>query len=250
MRGEVARVDAQAGSAHEPLQQRRLRDQATFVVQRATHHEAQSVRVARRRSRACAARRVPHVERGHVGGARSAASTSAASVDVGRRSGRLVALDLDRVPGGARSVVGHDRQVARCAARSRRRARGIGSTTPSRARFERASAVTPANAGATRAISSVTSSTVARSRSRPSRQRELGRDAPVVHRGALGRDLAADALHAAFEVGDRAGLLAPERARQEHVGALRRLRVERVDRDDRVDRVERRAARASRRGSR
>src|SRR5438445_711032 len=72
-------------------------------------------------------------------------------------------------------------------------------------------------------------------------QRELRRDAPVVHRGALGGNRATDALHPTFEVRNGAGLLAPQRAWQEPFGPLRRLGLESIDRDDRVDRVDRAA---------
>jgi len=60
-------VDTQLRLADEPLQERRLRDQATIVVQRATHHEAQSVRVAARRI-GLGRVTVPFVERGRVVG--------------------------------------------------------------------------------------------------------------------------------------------------------------------------------------
>ena len=59
-------------------------------------------------------------------------------------------------------------------------------------------------------------------------QRDLVRDAPVVHRGAFRSDLAADPLYAAFEIGDAAGLLAPQRAREHDLGPARRAREERA----------------------
>ena len=108
------------GSAHEPLQQRRLRDQATIVVQRATHHEAQSVRVAGRRLGVAARVPVPLVQTPGVVGAGSRRPTSLGRPrrPSSRRLRRIVgsarrcALDLDRVPGGSRAVVGQDREVA------------------------------------------------------------------------------------------------------------------------------------------
>ena len=119
---------------------------------------------------------------------------------------------------------------SRCAA--------IGTTTPSRARFTSSDGHARERGGdACDLVGDLVDGREVEIVAEP--RRELGRDPPVVHRGALGRDLAPDALHAAFEIGDRAGLLAPERAREEHVGALRRLGVEPVDHDDRVDRVER-----------
>ena len=235
--GEIARVDAQRRFGDESLQQRRLRHQATIVVQRATHHEAQSVRVAGRRL-GLAGLAVPDVERGRVDGRRClgrvdhlVAFARVGGLDRGR------AFDLDRVPGGARTVVGHDRQVARAhhdlvEVRGHREDHSV-------ARGFISSAVTPACAALTRAISSVTSSTVARSRSSPSRSASsaaMRQSSIAVPSGAT---LRPTRWTLPFEVRHGAGLLAPQRARQEHVGPARRLRCEPVDRDDRVDRVDR-----------
>jgi hypothetical protein len=62
-------------------------------------------------------------------------------------------------------------------------------------------------------------------------QREFTGDPPVVHGGALGRDLAPETLDAAFDVGHAARLLTPQRAREKDVGAAVRFTPECVHRD-------------------
>ena len=160
MRARSLGCTRRPGSGDEPLQQRRLRDQATFVVQRATDHEAQSVRVARRRlglGRAAVPARRARARRRRRSTSTSAAGSSGASPST--------LIGSQEVPDPSSAMIERSRVrstiSSRCAA--------IGSDDTVAGALARSSAVTPASAGATRAISSVTSSTVARSRSRPSR---------------------------------------------------------------------------------
>ena len=70
-------------------------------------------------------------------------------------------------------------------------------------------------------------------------RRELARDPPALHRRSVGRDLAAEAHDAAFEIGGTADLLAPHRRREHDVGSSCDGVVKRPDDDDVLDGIER-----------
>ena len=211
------RVDVQRERPATRGEHRALADDASVVVEPPARHEPQSVRVAWRHL-GVRHRAVPLPERGrdraagastHGLGCFGAVGSAAPRVARPRAAtspSTLIGSHDVPEPSSARidSAAGaeHDLVAVLAAAGARRRRAPAPATTRS----------TPASAGATRAISSVTSSTVARSMSAPSRSASSTAMRQSSIARALGRDLAADALHAAFEVRDAAGLLAPERA--------------------------------------
>ena len=185
---QIARVDAQARLGDEALQQRRLRDQSDH--RRTASDPPRGAERTRRAPALRGARPCDPTRRARVRLRRrltSAASTGSA----GASPSTLIGSQEVPEPSSAMSERSRVRSTisSRCAA--------IGTTTPSRAVFT-ISEVTPASAARPRAISSVTSSTVAEIEIAAETQRELGGDAPVVHGRAFGRDLAADPLHAAL----------------------------------------------------
>ena len=258
---EVARVDDQRDSRRERGERRARRHDAPGVVQRAGGHEAETVRVGRRR-RGGRDGAVPHVQcRARLELLDRALDRSLGGVFVLRRvAGGQAGLDGD-VGAGA---TGRDR-----AGTQRREMRLVGRDA-GRNGFPRAAGGDPehvlehdlvgevgdrehrAVAGAADEIGVDT-----RVRGRDAGdlvlhvfeglepelgaepRRQLLGDAPVLHGGALGRDETRLAHHPSFEVGGGAGLLAPHRRRQEHVGARGRVVGERTHRHDEPDRVER-----------
>ena len=167
-RRRVVRVDAQRERPANARQHRRFADHASVVVEPPTHHEAQSVRVAR-----------GHVDVRHaavpgaqLGLRRRSVATLRGSVaaTLASASGRSVAASPSTLIGSHEVPEPSSARIdsARVRSTSSSRCSLNGSTTPSRARRSSA-ASTPAERGRDAASSSVTSSTVARSKSAPSR---------------------------------------------------------------------------------
>ena len=241
-------------------ERRARRHDASGVVQRAGGHEAETVRVRRRRGRRCR-RAVPAVQRRAAPRAprprtppphptpprprrrpRTSPGLIVVSEPVPLDSTTPVPSD-ERCDSSAATpglIGSHDRPVvtpSTCWKVISSGKSAIGRTAPSRAR-RMSSASTPACAGrdagdlVLHVLDGVEPEVGAEAR------RELLRDPPVVHRGALGRDEPRLAHHPSLEVGGGAGLLAPHRGREEHVGAGRGVGGERAHRDRELHRVE------------
>ena len=179
----------------------RLADDAPVVVERPPDDEPERVAVPRRHAHASARRDPIRAAR-----ARRRGRDLGFRVDHGRvlilaDVGRGLTLDLDRVPRGSLSVLGQDRELAGpehdlvdvlterehdAVARPPEK-RGVGAELCGR---------DPGHF-----VGDLVHGGEVEVAAEP--VRELDRDPPVVHRGALGRDLAADPLHAVLEVGDR-----------------------------------------------
>ena len=248
--------DQARSSIASAANERARRHDASGVVERAGGHEAQTVRgrvasdtgAVDRRSQTCSAGRAASSSVavstassarffvfGRVAGGEAGLDRASDPVPLAAtapvpdaRQVRLVGGDagLDRLPrpagGDAEHVCEHD-LVGEVGDRQHGAVAGPA---------ER-SASTPANAGANRC--DLVLHVLDRLEPEVSAEagRELLRDAPVVHRHALGRDEARPRrMHAALEVGGAALLLAPDRGGEEHVGAGGGVGGERADRDD------------------
>ena len=225
---------------------------ASGVVQRAGGHEAETVRVDGHALRLrCDA--VPGVERRRAAAVSAAASTTRQQRR-GRARPRRCRARLDR-GGGAGAALGHR-------AGAQRRQCVSSDAIPGRIGSQETPAVKPCEAWSTISSGNSLIGSTAPSRARRMQrgvdagvrgrdardlvlhvfdgleaevdteaQRELGCDAPVGHRGAVGRHEPRQSQHATLEVGGAPGLLAPHRHGEEHVGALGGVGGERADRD-------------------
>ena len=232
-------MDDAARAGGERGQRRARRHDASGVVERAGGHEAQTVRVGRRRHRRRAARShacsagAPRASRRRLDrclGGRSSSPALAAGEPGLDRVGAGAARpprrsERDRCDSSAATpglIGSHERRSVRpstCWNTISSGCSAIGSTDAVARAAHAASASTPANAGATRAISSCTSSTVSKSKSAPKRSASSAAMRQSSIAVPSGVTLRADALHPALEVRDAAR---PSRPTPVRAGTRRR----------------------------